>query len=85
MKSTEVLRKEVKQYIDQADDKSLRRVKAIFELEPEDEDETSGERNWDDLPAELQAIIERGISAGEQGKGTPHNQVVEKYSKWFRK
>ena len=85
MKSTEVLRNEVKQYIDRADDVSLRKVKAIFELDNEDQNEASAKINWTDLPAELQIIIDNGIKAVEHGKGTPHHEVVEKYSKWFRK
>ena len=85
MKSTEVLRNEVKQYIDLADDKSLLKVKAIFELDNENPDESSENNNWNDIPQELKAIIDRGISAAEQGKGIPHSKVVEKYSKWFQK
>lgn len=70
MTATEVLRKEVKQYIDRADDKSLRIVKAILEIEQEeDEDEdTLGEEKWDDLPKELQLLIDRAIEEGDEGK-----------------
>ena len=79
MTETDVLRKEVKLYIDKADDKALRIIKAILEIEQEEEDW------WDELPTELQASIENGIKEAEEGKGTPHKDIAEKYSKWFKK
>ena len=86
MTATEALRKEVKKYIDKADDKSLRIVKAILEIEQEEDmDEDIEEENWDDLPRELQLLIENGIKEGEEAKVISYEQVKEKYSKWFRK
>ena len=79
MTATEVLRKKVKQYIDKADDKSLRRVQAILEVDQEETDW------WDELPHEVQASLERALKESEEGKGIPHAQMVEKYSKWFKK
>ena len=73
MTATEVLRKKVKQYIDKADDKSLRRVQAILEVDQEETDW------WDE------ASLERALKESEEGKGIPHAQMVEKYSKWFKK
>jgi hypothetical protein len=57
MKATEVLREEVKLYIDKADDKSLRFMKAILEIEQVEDDEDMEYEDWDDLPKELRALI----------------------------
>ncbi len=88
MTAREVLREEVKQYIEQADDKSLRIVKAILEIELEEEtdDNGDGEVDWDELPEELKTRIDRAIKQGNEGGGMPHEDVVAKYyGKWFRK
>lgn len=88
MTATEVLRQEVKQYIDRADDKSLRIVKAILEIEQEEDegDIEDGEVDWDELPEELQIMIDRAIKQADEGGGMPHEEVVAKYySQWFRK
>lgn len=86
MTATEVLRKEVKKFIDKADDKSLRMVKAILEIEQEEDEANMEEENWDDLPEELKARIDRAIKQGDEGGGMPHEEVVAKYySQWFRK
>jgi len=78
MSDTEVLREHVKEYIDHADEKSLRIVQAILEIEQEED-------WWDGLPAEVQHMLEAAIQEGEQGKGISHEQMIEKYSKWFKK
>ena len=79
MTATEVLRKQLKKSIDKADDKSLRRVQAILEVDQEEEDW------WDELPREVQASLERALKQSEEGKGIPHEQMMEKYGKWFKK
>ena len=85
MTTTDVLREEVRQYIDIADDKSLRMVKALLQIELEEDEANMEEENWDDLPKELKLMIDKGIKEANEGKGTPHEQVMEKYSKWFKK
>ena len=78
MTATEALRKQIKRSIDKADDKSLRRVQAILEVDQEGD-------WWDELPDEVQGSIERALKESEQGKGISHEQMVQKYSKWFKK
>jgi hypothetical protein len=85
MTATEALREEVKKYIDNADDKSLRMVKAILEIEQEEDESSLEPENWDDLPKELQLIIDQGIKEGDEGNVMSYEQVKEKYSEWFRK
>ena len=84
MTATEALREEVKEYIDHADDKSLRMVKAILEIEQEDESSLE-EENFDDLPKALQIMIDKGIKDGEEGNVISYEKVKEKYSQWFGK
>lgn len=81
MAPIDVLRKEVKQYINKADEKSLRMVKAVLEIRMEED----GEDWWDELPDEVLASVELSLKESEQGGGVPHEEMVEKYRKWFKK
>ncbi len=85
MTATQALRKEVKRYIDKADDKSLRMVKAILEIEQEEDESAMEEENWDDLPRELQLAIDKGIKEGEEGKGISYELFKEQHRQWFKK
>ena len=77
MTTTEALRKEVKQYVNKADDKSLRMVKAILKIEQEEEVE---EEDWSDhLPVQVQNMIDKSIKDGEEGKGISHEKMMEKH------
>jgi predicted transcriptional regulator len=78
MSNTSVLRKEVKKYVDKADDRTLKIVHAMLEAE-QDYD------NWDELPAPLKASISRGLKQADKGEVIPHEEVVKKYKKWFTK
>jgi len=72
------IRKEVKKYIDTADDKTVKMIYAMLEVEQHDD-------WWDELPAEVQASVEKALKEADAGKGIPHEEVMKKYSKWFRK
>ena len=74
--TTEALRKKVKKSIDHADAKSLKIVQAILEVE-----ETHDW--WDDLSDEAKKSIERGLKEADEGKLTPHKEVMKKYKKWL--
>jgi hypothetical protein len=78
MSETELLREQVKEYINNADAKALRIVQAILEIEQEED-------WWDELPGEVQTMLNAAIREDEEGKGIPHAHMVEKYSKWFKK
>jgi len=85
MTAIQILRKEVKQYVDKADAKSLRMVIAIMEIMQEEDETNMEQENWDDLPEELQSLIEEGIRQGEEGNVISHEDVKKKYSKWFKR
>lgn len=78
MTETEILREQVKQYVEHADNKSLRIVQAILEIEQEED-------WWEELPAEVQQMLEAAIKEGDEGKGISNDQMMEKHSKWFKK
>lgn len=78
MSNTTALRKEVKKYVDKADDRTLKIVHAMLEAE-QDYD------NWDELPVTLKASITRGLKQADKGEVIPHEEVVKKYKKWFTK
>jgi predicted transcriptional regulator len=71
------LKKEVKKYIDRADERMVKAVFAMLEADQED---------WcDEITAEERAAIETGLKQMEEGKTTPHDAVMKKYSKWLTK
>ena len=54
----------------------LARLKEVFEQE-EDVD------FWDELPVDLQASIERGLSQSANGQVKSHEEVMQKYQQWL--
>lgn len=73
MTSSEALRQQVKKYIDEADDKSLRIVRAVLEQSRDD--------FWDDLPDYVKADVEEAREQLKAGKGIPHAEVMKKYGR----
>ena len=77
MTTTEALRKQVKKYVDKADETSLRRVSAILEIDQQD--------FWDTLPDSVKEDVEEALLESERGEGRPHEEVMKKYDKWRTK
>jgi hypothetical protein len=78
MTATEALRRQVKKYIDNADESSLRRVQAILEIDQQSD-------FWDALPEYVKADVEEAIKQSERGEGKAHDKVMKKYDKWRTK
>jgi predicted transcriptional regulator len=76
MKEVTALRKEVKRSIDSADEKTLKMIQALLEVEQESD-------WWDGLDDEAKASIERGLKDADAGRVTPHDVVMKKYRKWL--
>jgi len=72
------LRKEVKKYIDEADERMVKIVYAMLEA-----DKTSDW--WDDISEGEKDAIAEGLKQIKEGKTTPHEVVMAKYSKWLKK
>lgn len=80
MSETEVkaLKKEIKKYLDSADERMLRIVFTMLEADAEKD-------WWDDLPLEVQQGIEEGIKQADRGEVITHEEFMEKNKKWFKK
>ena len=76
--ATEALRKQVKKYIDTADEHSLLRVNAILEIDRQTD-------FWDTLPQHVKDDVEEALLQSERGEGKPHAEVMKKYDKWRTK
>jgi predicted transcriptional regulator len=71
-----ILKNQAKKYLDTADEKTIRMVYAMLEVDSEKD-------WWDDLPAEAKKSIERGLDDIKKGKVTLHEDVMKKYRKWL--
>jgi predicted transcriptional regulator len=78
MKGVTILRKEVKRYIDTADEKVVKMIHAMLEVEQESD-------WWDNLSEDAKASINRGLKEAKLGKVTTHEVVMKKYRKWLPK
>jgi hypothetical protein len=78
MSTVTSLRRDVKKYIETADDRVVKMVHAMLEADKESD-------FWDELPAIVKADVKVAIKQSEQGKGKPHSEVMKKYKKWITK
>ena len=76
MNPVKQMRQEVKKYIDDADETTVKMVYAMLEAKQEDE-------WWNTLPPKVKAEIDKALTELDKGKGIPHEEVLKKYSKWF--
>ena len=68
MKTDTLIRKEVKKYIDTADDKVVRMLHAMLEADADD--------NWfDAMPANVKADLKDSIAEADAGKLIPHQTL----------
>lgn len=78
MATTDLLRKQVKKYIDDADDKTVQMVFAMLEAEQHYD-------FWDELPDKIKEDIDEAIKQADSGQLIPHEEVMKKYKKWLTK
>lgn len=72
------LRKEVKQYIDHADEKVVKMVHAMLEVD-------ANADWWEEMPDKVKEDIEEALLQSERGEVMTHEQVKKKYPQWFSK
>ncbi len=77
------IRKEVKQYIDHADDRMLRVIHAMLEADQQ-EAMIAGDEWLEEISNEEKTAIERGLKQLDNGEGIPHQEAI-KHLKWFPK
>ena len=78
MSTVTSLRRDVKKYIETADDRVVKMVHAMLEADKETD-------FWDELPASVKADVKIALKQSDQGKGKPHSEVMKKYKKWITK
>ena len=78
MPEIDILRKQVKKFIEKASEKELELVYHIFEA-------TNNNDWWDEIDDEQKKAIDKGIAQLDNGEGIPHKEVMKKYSKWLKK
>jgi predicted transcriptional regulator len=65
-----------KKIIDTDDKEIIGYIKAIFEGQSD---------NWfEELPADVQDSVERGLAQSERGEVRSHAEVMKKYKKWLK-
>jgi hypothetical protein len=72
------IRKKVKKYIDEADDRVVKLIYSMLEADRRDD-------WWNDLPKEVQSSVLKAEKELKAGKGIPHEMVMKKYGKWLTK
>lgn len=75
MSETEQLKQNIIQSLDQVDEKVLRMVYSILQIEQE--------YNWDNLPDYIKNEVEESIIEADKGLGKPHNDVMKEYQKYL--
>lgn len=78
MKEVNLLRNEVKKFIDSADQKTLKIIHAMLEADRETD-------WWDEVSDPAKASIERGLKDAAAGRVTSNDAVMKKYQKWLSK
>ena len=79
MNNVETLKSEVKKYIDTADEKVVKMVHAMLEVDAEENDW------WDEIPENIKDEINEAKKDLDNGKGIPHEEVKKMHPQWFRK
>lgn len=72
------LKQSVLAYIEKADDRLLKLIKALAESYQEDIQNDW----WDELTTEEQKEIETGLSQADQGDYTANETVMKRFEKW---
>jgi predicted transcriptional regulator len=75
MDEVTILKNKAKKYLDNADEKTIKMIYAMLEIYAQND-------WWEDLSGPAKDSIRRGLKDVENGKVTPHKEVMKKYKKW---
>lgn len=78
MDDVKILKKEVKKYIDNADESVVKMVHAMLEVNAKND-------WWDDLPDDAKKSIAKSLKDLDEGKGISHEKVKKMHPEWFSK
>lgn len=82
MDAMKKMRENVKIYIETADEKVVKMVHAMLEVDAKGAQEAGWYKN---MPDDVKARLESSFEQGERGEVIPHDEVKKKYPKWFSK
>ena len=69
---------EVKKYIETADEKVVKMVHAMLEVDADAD-------WWDSMPDNVKKDVEEAIKQADKGETFTHEEVKKKYPQWFTK
>lgn len=75
MDSVDLMREEVKKYIETADEKVVKMMHAMLEV-------NADEDWWDTMPDNVKADVEAALSEADKGELIPHEEIKKRYEKW---
>lgn len=78
MSAVKQMRNEVKKYIDSADEKVVKMVHAMLEVDAEAD-------WWDTMPDNVKADVETALKQADKGELISHAEVKKRYPQWFSK
>lgn len=78
MEEVKDLRKEVIDYIQNADERTVKMVHAMLKADAEED-------WWDEMPDDVKADLEAATQESERGEGMSHEEVKKNYGQWFAK
>jgi hypothetical protein len=78
MNSVKKMRTEVKKYIDTADEKVVKMIHAMLEVDADAE-------WWDTMPDNIRSEVEESLKQADNGETMTNEQVKQKYPQWFSK
>lgn len=76
MEDLTTLKKQVKKYLDNADEKTIKMIHAMLEVDAEED-------WWDGISEKAKESIGRGLKDYEDGRIISHKEVMKKYKKWL--
>ena len=78
MNIEEVIRQQVKSYVDTADLKFVKMIHAMLEADADDD-------WWDTVPDKVKEDVEAALIESENGIVIPHAEIKKRYKKWIVK
>ncbi len=72
------LKKEIKKYIDNADERLLRIMHSMLETDVQKD-------WWDKLPGKVKKSIDIGLQQADKGQVISHDDFLKRNKKWLRK
>lgn len=80
MSAATLLDKEINEYLGHLNVQQKKVILSVVKTFAQDESDW-----WDGVEESAKSSIERGLKQADQGKVTPHKEVMKKYKKWLPK